>query len=346
MIDLVSRSVVQRLGNSENGSIAFTPDRTRAYVCEPGSQRDIVTVYNLAANPISVAATLPTSGGVRYRPEISRDGTRMYVPVHDGIDVFDVLPSSPTYHQRLGKFPTPITGNRNTIFTGPLDCAISPDGTTLLIAYGQNLAWPAPSAVGAVDQVSPGNPYRSIPVTTGGDFLGMATRQSIAFSPDGALAFTVEYAVQPGFPFSRGFAQGGLLNVIDVASGSEIMAIPTQGISQQNLAVDRLGRNLWIAQAGYLSGQAELLRVDIDRRSSTRFSITARIILDQVPFSVNTGAVGVSPSPDGNTVCVTLAEDNAHPTPVLVTVDARTNQVVGSPIMVESLPGTVSVPQW
>lgn len=346
VIDLVSRGVVDRLGNSENGSIAFSPDRARAYVCEPGSLRNQVTVYDLLVRPIQQTTVLATSGGVRYRPEIAADGTRMYVPVHDGIDVFDVLPSSPGFHTWLFKIPTPITGNNGSIFTGPLDCALTPDGSKLFVAFGENLTFPTPSTLGVIDVLQPGTPYRAIPLTTGGSFFGMATRQAVAVSPDGAFVFTVENAVAPGFPFGLGYAQGGLVNVIDAYAEVEVMAIPTMGISQSALAIDRLGRNLWIAQTGALSNQAELLRIDLDRHSPTRFSVAARIGLDPVAFSVTTGASGVAVTPDGSTVCVTLVEDNAHPTPVLLTVDARTNLVVGAPITVESLPATVSVQQY
>jgi hypothetical protein len=346
VVDLVQRSVVGRLGNSENGSIAFSPDRTRAYVCEPGLQRNIVTVYDLTVQPIAQLAQLPTSGGVRYRPEIAPAGDRMYVPVHNGVDVFDVDPQSPNYHARLTSIPTPITGNNSTIFTGPLDVAVTPDGSKLFIAFGENLVYPAPSTVGVVDLLQPGMPYRAIPVTTGGDFFGLATRQAIAVSPDGEFVYTVEYAVPPGFPFSNGFAQGGLINVISVAAEVEVTTIVTNGTSQSALAIDRLSRNLWVAQNGSIGGLAELLRVDLDRHSPTRLSVLATIQLDPVPFSTSTGAGGVAVTPDGSTVCVTLVEDAAHPVPVMVTVDARTNALFGQPITVESLPQTVAVQQF
>jgi DNA-binding beta-propeller fold protein YncE len=346
VIDLVQRAVVDRLGNSENGTIAFSPDRTRAYVCEPGLQRNLVTVYDLTVRPIVQLTQLPTSGGVRYRPEIAPAGDRMYVPVHNGVDVFDVDPASPTFHQRLLTIPTPITGNSSTIFTGPLDVAVTPDGSKLFIAFGELLAWPAPSTVGVVDLLAPGTPYRAIPVTTGGDFFGLATRSAIVVSPDGQLVFTVEWAVAPGFPFANGFAQGGLINVISAAAETEILAIPTNGIAQSAIAIDRLGRNLWVAQNGALTGQAELLRIDVDRHSAAPLSVAARIVLDPVPFDVTTGAAGVAATPDGSTVCVTLVEDSAHPVPVMITVDARTNGVFGLPITVESLPQTVSVQQY
>ncbi len=344
VIDIVSRQVTQRLGDSENGSIAFSPDRTRCYVCEPGSLRDRVVVYDLTVNPIAVITTVSTSGGIRYRGEFSPDGRRLYVPVHDGVDIVDTFPASPTYHTLVGKIPTPITGNPNSIFTGPIDVAVTPDGTKLFIAFGENLSgFPAPSTVGVVDLLVPGFPYRAIPVTTGGVVTllnNLATRAAIRISPDGRYAYTVEFGFNPG-PFAIGFTNGGLLNVVDVLLEQEVAAIPTGGYGQSTLEIDFLGRNLYVPQVT-LSGIGEVLRVDVDRRSATRNAIRSRIQVDPTPYSASTGPSSVAVTADGRTVLVTLSEDAAHPVPQLITIDARTDTIVGLPIVVESLPGTVA----
>ncbi len=344
VIDLVSRTVVDRLGNSENGSIAFSPDRTRAYVCEPGSQRNVVTVYDLTVSPIAQLTQLPTTGGIRYLGVFSPDGGRFFVPVHDGVDIFDTDPTSPTFHLHIGKVPALMLGNPGTIFPGPLDLAITPDGGRLLIAYGVAVPFPAQTPIGVVDLTNPAFPQRQVMLTTGGTVLGLSTKSAVRISPDGAFAYVLEFGFPPGLPLVNGFASGALLSVIDLATETEVAVIPTLGVSQQEMAIDRLGRNLWIAQPDF-NGSPELLRIDVDRRSATRNTLRSRIPLMPTGYSISSGARGVDVTPDGSLVCVSMVEDAANPQPLLITVDAKTEQIVGAGIVVESMPGTVSVQQ-
>ena len=247
VLDLGTRSVVQRLADSENGSITFSPDRSRAYVCEPGSQRNRVVVYDLTRRPIAVLTTIPVSGGVRYRGAMARDGHRLYVPLHDGVAIVDTDPASPTFHQEIGKRTSLIQGNSTTIFTGPIDVAITPDMRKLFIAYGENLIYPAPSSVGVMDLFNPAAPERLIPITTGGAFsmgLNLATHNRIEVSPDGTTVYVLEYGVTPMPGLVVGFQNGALICVIDALREQEIMAIPTQGFGQEEFALDRMGRNL------------------------------------------------------------------------------------------------------
>ncbi len=344
VVDVATRQVTQRLGDSENGSIAFSPDRTRSYVCEPGSQRNRVVVYDLTSNPIGVLTTVSTSGGIRYRGEFSPDGRRLYVPVHDGVDIIDTDPASATYHTWLAKIPTPITGNAGSIFTGPIDVAVTPDGQKLFIAYGENLpSWPAPASVGVVDLTLPNYPHRIIPVRAGGAvtlLANLATRTSVRISPDGRYAYVLEYGFPPG-QFAVGFTNGSLVNVIDVAAETEVTAIATNGLGQSSMEIDLLGRRLYVPQTN-LNNIGEVLVFDVDRRSAARNALVNRILVDPTPYSASTGPRGVAVTADGAIVLVSVVEDSSHPTPQLVTIDARAGAVFGAPIVVESLPATVA----
>lgn len=344
VVDVVGNAVVDRVGNSENGSIAITRDRRRMYVCEPGSQRNHVLAYDISVQPVVQIATIPNTGGVRYRGEFSPDGRRLYVPVHDGVDIVDVDPNSATYHTVLTKIPTPITGNSTTIFTGPIDVAVTPDGNKLFIAYGENASFPGTGTLGVVDLNVTGFPHRSIPITLSGvvTLLGnLATHTSVRVSPDGQFVYVLEFGFQPG-SFVSGFTNGSSLKVVDAVAETEVAAIATRGVGQSEIEIDLLGRNLWLPQVD-LNGMGEVLRFDVDRRSATRNTLVARVPIDPTPFSVGNGPSSAAPTADGSRVLVTVVEDSTHPTPQLVTVDAATNSVIGTPIQLESLPATVSV---
>jgi DNA-binding beta-propeller fold protein YncE len=341
---MATRTQIDRIGDSENGSIAMSPNRRFIYVCEPGSVRNRVEVFDISAQPALRVATINNTGGVRYRGEFAPDGRRLYVPVHDGVDVIDTDAASATYHTVLRKIPTPITGNATSIFTGPIDVAITPDGNKLFIAYGENAAtFPGNGTLGVIDLATAGNPHRAIRITLSGvvNLLGnLATHNAVRVSPDGQFAYVLEYGFRPG-SFVSGFTNGSSLKVIDAVNEVEVAAIATNGVSQSDIEIDLLGRNLWLPQVD-LGSNGELLRFDVDRRSATRNTLRTRIPLDPTPFAVGGGPNGVAVTADGSRVLVTIVEDTVHPTPQLVTVDAATNQIVGSPIPVESLPGAVS----
>ena len=354
VIDLQSHTVVQTLTNSENGYITFSPDRTRAYVCEPGSQRNRVVVYDLTQSPITVMTTVSVPGGIRYGCAMPRDGRRCYVPIHTGIAVIDTDPQSPSYHTVLTSFPTPITGNSGSILTGPFDLAVTPDGSKLYIAYGETVTLPAPSTVGVVDLLNPNYPHTSIPVQTGGvlslsqNTTGYATRNRIVINGDGTRVYTVESGANPARlgSFVAGFQNGGLLNVIDTRTDTEIAAIATDGYYQHDLAVDRNGRNVWIPQNGH-TDIGELLRVDVDKHSAAVHQISQRIQLSPAPFNGSSaGPRGVDVTPDGALVVVSMVEDTAHPTPYVLFVDALSNTQLPPITPVGSLCVSISIQQW
>ena len=348
VVDLQTRSVVQTLVDSENGSIAFAPNRLFMYVCEPGLQRNRVSVYRLQPQPITKVTDIPVSGGIRYQPTIARDGKRMYVPIHSGVSVIDVDPSSATFHTELMTIPTPIIGSVGTIFEGPFDLALTPDGTKLYVAYGERVpAYTSPGTIGMIDLTAPGFPHTAIPVTNSGalTLLGtpLVSRQRIEIDSTGRYAYAVEFAFRPG-SFVQGFQNGGAINVIDLATNTEVGTVQTLGYGVHEMVLDRTGRNLWTAHND-ISDIGQVLRVNIDRRSANPLAVLARITVDPLPFPSG-GAFGIGVTPDGATVCVSLAEDGSHPTPVLVTIDALTDQLFGTPITVQSLPATVGIMQW
>jgi DNA-binding beta-propeller fold protein YncE len=356
VIDVTTHTVRQTLTNSENGYITYAPDRTRAYVCEPGAQRNRVVVYDLTQNPIAVMTTVAVPGGIRYGCATTRDGRRTYVPLHSSIAILDTDPGSPNYHTVLGSFPSRITGQQATILTGPFDLAVTPDGRKLYIAYGETLVYPAPSHVGVVDLTNPAFPETLIPVTTGGVLRlsqtpltpGYATRNRIKMSADGNWVYVCETGANPAQigAFLDGFQNGALIAAISTAADLEIASIATNGFYQHELAVDRMGRNLWVAQNSP-SGIGEAIRIDVDRHSPTLWSVTQRIALDPVPFSGSAGGPrGIDVTPDGATVFVSVVEDGQHTPPKVVCVDALTNTVLPGSIAVGSLPATLSIQQF
>lgn len=347
VVDLRTRQVVQTLTNSENGSIAFSPDRRFAYVCEPGSLRNQVVVYDLTQSPIVVATTIPVSGGIRYRGCMQRDGRRLYVPLHNAISVIDADRTSTTFHTEIGTIPVPITGSPTSIFTGPIDLAVTPDNAKLYIAYGeQAVTFPGTCTLGVVDLNLPGRPHRSIPITVGGVVTllnNLATHNRVEMSPDGLWVYVQEYGFTPG-QFSLGFVNGGVVKVVSTLADTEFAAIPSGGYGQNDFFVDRMGRALWSVHLN-AGRMGELLRIDVDRHSPTRFTVLYRVPVHAVPFNGGYPA-GVATTPDGATVCVSVVEDGSHPVPELLTFDAATGVLYGQPIPVQSLPATVGIPRY
>ena len=350
LIDLTTRTVTQTIGNSENGSIAFSRNRRYAYVCEPGLQRNRVAVYDLSTTPVTTLTPIPVSGGIRYEPTVSPDGKRMYVPIHTGVSVIDVDQTSATFHIELFTIPTPITGASGSIFTGPFDLAVTPDGTRLVVCYGEQvISWQVnPGTLGVIDLTQASFPHTAIPLTNSGAFTGLGqhliSRSRVEVSPDGRYAYAVEFAFKPGSPLVSGFANGGAIHVVDLILKTETAAVPFGGYAVHELALDRNGRNLWVA-ANNITDLGYVTRFDVDRNSATQFSILKQIQVDPLPYPAG-GAFGINVTPDGALVCVSLCEDGSHPTPLLVTIDAWTDALFGTGIPVQSLPATVGIPRF
>lgn len=346
VIDLPTRKSVQRLANSELGHITFSFDRKWAYVTEPGSQRNRVVPYDLTGSTIQAKTPIALTGGVRYRCAATKDGKRLYVPVHDGVDVIDTDPTSSTFHKQILKITVPITGTSGAIFTGPMGLALGFNDTRLYIAYGEQLTYPAKSTVGVIDLNKTGTPHRAIPVTTGGSFIGIATRMDIVPSADGLHVFVLEWGVQPIPNFTLGYANGGMLNVVSTILDRETAAIPTGGFGGQELCADRLGRNVWTTHVDQ-NNFGELLRIDVDRRSQNQFSIKSRIKISNATYAASSsGPMGICTTPDSSTVCFTVVEGTGQAFPEMWTLNARTEKLFGTPVRVESLPGTLSITQF
>lgn len=363
VIDLGRRQSVQRLTNSENGAIVFSPDRRWAYVTEPGSGRNRVQAYNLTTNPITVGRQIPVSGQIQSQASITRDGKRLYIPVNgklnnlpaEGVSVIDTDPASLWFHTEIQKIkvPPPSKSNAGAPGTGPMAVAVTPDGKKLYIAYAELISFPGKATVGMIDLTSPKFPLKTIPITTGGVLslgggLGLAQRNDIVVSPDGQWVYTVEMGFDILF---AGFQNGAVINAISTGADVELAAIPTNGFDITELAVDRMGRNLYVAQlkwGGGLQGGGigQVLRIDVDRRSQNRFKVVNTIQVDPTRYAFNAGPKGIDVTPDGATVCVSVSEDTNHAGPAMLTIDTLTNKVFGKPIAVESLAFTLSVQQF
>jgi len=346
VIDIHNFNVVQTVANYRGGKFVYHPDRKRMYVCEVETNLNRLAYYTIANGRITFQSTIPLSGGTRYHGDITRDGKLMYVPLHDGIAEVDVDPASPGFNKEIRKFPSTFTGSVGAIFTGPMDCTLTPDGKKLYVAYGETTTFPANTHVGVFD-LSLANPTEKlIPITTGGTVaLGgeIATRSTIESSADGRFVATVEFGFTPG-PFSKGFQNGGLLNVIDTRTDTEVAAIATGGYAQMQLAFDRMGRNIYVAQTDR-AGIGEVIRVDADRRHLSAYQILKRYTFSTAPYSASTGPQGVDTTPDGAEVYVTVVEDGQHPTPEGYRINTWLDKITGGPLTLASLPANIEVQQ-
>jgi len=346
VIDIANFNVVQTVGSYRGGKFVYHPDRKRVYVCEVETNLNRLAYYTIANGRITFQSFIPLSGGTRYHGDITRDGKLMYVPLHDGIAVVDVDPSSPGFNKEIRKLRTTFTGSVSAIFTGPMDCTLTPDGKKLYVAYGETTTFPAKTHVGMFDLSLPSPTEKLIQVTTGGTIaLGgeIATRSTIESSADGRFVATVEFGFTPG-PFSKGFQNGGLLNVIDTHADREVAAVPAGGYGQMQLAFDRMGRNIYVAQTDK-QGIGEVIRVDADRRHLVAFQILKRYTFSTAPYSASTGPQGVDTTPDGSEVYVTVVEDGQHATPEGYRINTWLDKITGGPLTLASLPANIELQQ-
>jgi len=351
-----STSVLQTLSQS-NGRVVHSPDGKFAYVI-PETHRNI-DIYSTTPTRATKVGTIYRANGFIAGATLTRDGKKMYVPASKGIVVIDLDPASTNFRKEItAEFTkTPVTNpGVGTLGSGPRAVVLTPDEKRLFIAYGQSgTATPTyRGIVGVIDLTKTPHVHRSITITLGGNLLGIANEwRDIKVSPDGRYVYAIEYGLDPKAGlgnFVKGFVNGAKLCIIDALVPGlerEIASLDTNGFEQEQMAVDRLGRNLWIPQTGKL-GVPELLRVDIDRRSSTQNKIVARIRLhakNYTPRNAQPGPSGVAVTPDGAIVYVGLAEDGgAHPTPSVVRVDAVTQKVLGT-FTVGKRPHNISVQQ-
>ena len=355
LFDEQGQSVTQTVSNSRNGRIHFTPDRSRAYV----TQRDAsVRVYALAAGTLSPMGSIPLSHSPRQgKGAISRDGTRLYLPVQEGlaphrnyISVSDIDPASATYNSEIDLIAVPVIGFGGAgPGNGPMSCAITPDGSKLFLAYGQ-LGSNNTAQVGVLDLPPSGpNSFRTINVTTGGDFAGINVLQHIEVSEDGEWVYTIEQGFDPALPLVNGYAPatgGAMLSVIYVPIELEVASIPTGGIGQFEFARDLCGRNLWVGQLRH-DRVAEAVCIDIDRNSPTRFAVKQRVVLDPAPYSAGlSGPLGIAVTPDGGRVVVALAGDSLHPSDQVATVDGHTFSLLGVQTISAADAETVSIQRY
>ncbi|MCB9891442.1 MAG: hypothetical protein H6833_07335, partial [Planctomycetes bacterium] len=213
----------------------------------------------------------------------------------------------------------------------------------LYVGYGENGIYPGQGHVGYFDLTSPAPVEQLLPVTNGGVFFNYATRHSIRVSEDGHYVYTLEFGVDPGFPFSSGFANGSLVNVIDTRVNAEVAAVPSGLSAQRELAVDRM--NEWVYVPGLEQGTSlgRVVGIDVREGSPARWSVPKNFLLDPLPYGEGTGGVAITP--DGSTLYVSAIEDGQHPMPLVHVLDAATGTSVAPAITAESLPGTVSMQQ-
>ncbi len=291
-------------------STEFTPDRARLYAVIHGSPAT-VRCYDVTGNGLSLVDTFLLSGTNRNGSCMAQDGAKMWVACHDGISQIDTDPSSPSYNTETAYLPTPITGQPGTAGgSGPISVAAMPDNSKLFIAYGEAVGWPNAGTLGIMDL--PSGATRSAPLTTGGDLLGFAHEYSdVVIAENGDFAYVVEFGVDPFGGFVNGFTNGGLVSVIETASETEILTIPTDGFEAREMAIDLLDKSLWIAHVDG-NGDAEAVRIDIDTRSADLWTLTDRLPITSGPFASGAGPRSVALSADGSTL-LTSTQGSSNP---------------------------------
>lgn len=342
VVDVNSFTVTQTSPDFRGGKYNFTHDGTRMYVCEVETNVNKLARYDIVNGQLRFNRYINLSGGTRYHGAITRDDRTMYVPVHDGIAVVDL-----TTDAEVNKLPVSHTGSVSAIFTGPMDVALTPDDRFLYVAYSINLpSWPGQGEVGLFD-LSQVNPQEQIiKITASGVILlggTLTTHDCIDISGDGRWVVVGEFGFNPG-AFSQGFANGGAINVIDTQSNTEIAAVSTGGYSQTDIAIDRMGRNVYSAHLTS-TGVGEVVRVDIDHRHAASYAVTNRYTFTPNTFSVGSGPRGIDVLPDGSRIYATVIEGTAHPQPAMYEVDTWTHQTVNGPLQMASLPAHIEIQQ-
>lgn len=281
-----------QLGGS-SFDVAISPDGSRAYVTNPGS--NTVSVINTATN--TVATTIPVS-----EPQwvaLSPDGTRAYVTTDAVADFFNNVSVIDTTTNTV--VATILAGR------GAEDIQVSPDGTYV---YVTNFFDHTVSVIDTATNTNVG----AIPV---GDAPGR-----IAFSPDGAYAYladindtvirvinntshTIETSINVGStPQFVSVSPDGTriyvpnngdktVSVIDTATNTVIGTVPVGGIPN-SAAVSPDGTLAYIVN--FLDDSVSV----IDTVTNT--------VIATVP--VNDGPWNVAVSPDGTHVYITHLNDN------------------------------------
>ncbi len=341
-IDPNAHTLKQTLTNYRGGSFMFTPDRQRVYVADVETLLNRLTRYDVVNGQLVFNKTIPLSGGTRYHGAVTRDGSTMYVPVHDGIAVIDLNTDT-----EVRKIPTTYVGNASSIFTGPLDCAITPNGRKLYVCYGQSLpTWPAKNHVGVFDLSQTPPTETLIPVSTAGAVTllsNLSTHNAIDISADGLTVAVVEFAFTPG-AFAAGFQNGGYICLIDTLADIEIGAVLTNGFSATEVAIDRNGRNVYSVHVDG-NGNAEAVRVNVDRRTTNPYTISHVYNASTTPGFPAVGAGhGIDVLPDGSTLFVSI-EETASTNPTMVRIDTATNLINAPGLTLASLPAHLQVQQ-
>ena len=81
--------------------------------------------------------------------------------------------------------------------------------------------------------------------------------------------------------------------------------------------------------------------------SAFAIPIANTITISNATYSASSsGPMGIDCTPDSGTVCFTVTEGTGQTYPEMWTMNVRTEQLFGTPIRVESLPGTLSITQY
>lgn len=312
----------------------FAHDHQRAYVAgsEAGALH-LSRVDLVGGRPASVR-TIPLSSGARMKGAITNDGRFLYVPTSAGIAVVDVAQSV-----EIRRIPTTYVGRGRSVI-GPMAVELTPDGRYLYVCYGvPNRVFPGTADIGVFDLTQPNPTERLLQVPLGGVLAvgGMATYYAVDISGDGRWLCIGEYGIAPG-PFVQGFTNGSFVHVFDTRTSRLLASVPTGGYGQRHLAIDRLGKNIYVAQVN-AQQVGEVIRIDCDHRSPTRFQVVQRHAIPGA-YAAGLGPTGIDVLPDGSEVIVGVNLGSQVPG-ALIRVDTATNQRTAGPLVVGSIPSVV-----
>lgn len=283
-------TVIQTIPSTDPFGTAFTPDGTRAYVCEFSNHT--VSVIDVASHAVTATISLGTSS-FPTAVAISPDGTQAYIGSlgTNSVSVINVATNI-------------ITATITSNITQPLALAVTPDGRKIYVgSEGTNKISVIQVPSFSVSNITVGNAPQALAVTPDGAFVyvtntddetisvidvatdtvittfpgNTSTPQSIAITPDGTLAYVGNF-------------NNNTVSVISLPSNTVITTIPPVGTFPNSITITPNGLKAYVANNG--SNNVAVINIPTNTTTShisvAGALITVAITPDQAPVALFT----------------------------------------------------------